>query len=70
MTVYIKFSKDREILFASFEVRLNNLTSPEQIVLECRWTDFIQRIVEFGNAVILRNFQYTLQMEDKFSHAI
>ena len=70
MTVYIKFSKDREILFASFEVRLNNLTSPEQIVLECRWTDFVQRLVEFGNAVILKNFEYRLQMEDKLSHAI
>jgi hypothetical protein len=64
MTAYIKFSKDREKLFASFDVRLNNLTSPEQIVLECKWTDFVQRLVEFGNGAILRNFQFRLQMED------
>jgi len=61
----ISFSKDKDILSASFKVRLKNLTSAEQVVLECEWTDYLQRIVDFGNTGILRNFHYRLEMEDK-----
>ena len=64
MTADISFSKDKDILSASFEVRLKNLTSAEQVVLECEWTDYLQRIVDFGNVAILKNFHYRLEMED------
>ena len=65
MTADIRFSKDKDILSATFNVRLKNLTSAEQVVLECEWTDYLQRIVDFGNKAILRNFRYRLEMEDK-----
>ena len=65
MTANISFSKDKDILSATFNVRLRNLTSAEQVVLECEWTDYLQRIVDFGNKAILRNFRYRLEMEDK-----
>jgi hypothetical protein len=65
MTANIRFSKDKDILSASFEVRLKNLTSAEQVVLECEWTDYLQRIVDLGNTAILKNFRYKLEMEEK-----
>ena len=65
MTADIRFSKDKDILSATFNVRLRNLTPAEQVVLECEWTDYLQRIVDFGNKAILRNFHYRLEMEDK-----
>jgi hypothetical protein len=34
-----------------------------QIIIETRWTDFLQSLVEFGNSNLLQNFQYRLEME-------
>ena len=65
MTADISFSKDKDILSATFKARLKSLNSAEQVVLECEWTDYLQRIVDFGNKVVLRNFHYRLEMEDK-----
>jgi hypothetical protein len=65
MTAGINFSKDKDILSASFEVRLKNLTSAEQVVAECEWTDHLQRLVDFGNTAILKNFRYRLEMEEE-----
>jgi hypothetical protein len=39
-------------------------SGPAQIVLECEWTDFVQRLVEFGNTAFLKNFKYRLTMEE------
>jgi hypothetical protein len=64
MAADISYSKDTDILSVSFEVRLKKLTSAEQVILECKWTDFLQNVVESGNKAILRNFQYRLEMED------
>ena len=65
MTADISFSKDKDILSASFKVRLKNLSSAEQVVLECEWTDYLQRLVDFGNTAILKNFHYRLEMEEE-----
>jgi hypothetical protein len=65
MTAGINFSKDKDILSGSFKFTLKNLSSAEQVVIECEWTDYLQRIVDFGNTAILRNFHYRLEMEDK-----
>jgi hypothetical protein len=65
MTADINFSKDKDILSTSFKVRLKNLTSAEQVVLECEWTDYLQRLVDFGNTAILKNFHYRLEMEEE-----
>ena len=35
----------------------------DQMVIETRWTDFLQSLVEFGNSNLLQNFQYSLEME-------
>lgn len=35
----------------------------DQIIIETRWTDFLQSLVEFGNSNLLQNFQYRLEME-------
>jgi len=64
MTTNINFSKEKNKLFASFEVNTKNLSSAEHVVVECKWTDFLQRLVDFGNAVFLKNFQLNLEMED------
>ena len=64
MTPDINFSKDKDILSVSFKVRLRNLSSVEQVILECEWTDYLQRIVHFGNTAILKNLRYRLEMED------
>ena len=65
MTADISLSKDKDILSATFNVRLRNLTSAEQVVLECEWTDYLQRIVDLGNTAILKNFRYRLEMEEE-----
>jgi hypothetical protein len=35
----------------------------DQIIIETRWTDFLQSLVEFGNSNLLQNFQCRLEME-------
>jgi len=35
----------------------------DQIIIETRWTEFLQSLVEFGNSKLLENFQYRLEME-------
>jgi hypothetical protein len=35
----------------------------DQIIIETRWTEFLQSLVEFGNSNLLQNFQYRLEME-------
>ena len=64
MTAGISFSKDKDILSASFEVKLKNLSLAEQVALECEWTDYLQRLVDFGNTAILKNFHFRLEMEE------
>lgn len=41
MTADISFSKDKDILSASFKFTLKNLSSAEQVALECEWTDYL-----------------------------
>jgi hypothetical protein len=36
----------------------------QQLILETQWTDFLQRLVDFGNKHYLKNFQYSLVMEE------
>lgn len=35
----------------------------DQLIIETRWTEFLQSLVEFGNSNLLQNFQYRLEME-------
>ena len=35
-----------------------------QIIRECKWTDKIQRLVDYGNANILKSFNLRLEMEE------
>ena len=35
-----------------------------QIIRECQWTDKLQRLVDYGNANILKSFQLRLEMEE------
>lgn len=35
----------------------------EQVIIEARWTDHLQRLVEFGNKNCLRNFSLRLEIE-------
>jgi hypothetical protein len=65
MTAGISFSKDKDILSASFKFTLKNLRTAEQVALECEWTDYLQRLVDFGNTAILKNFHYRLEMEEE-----
>lgn len=64
MTADISFSKDKDILSATFKARLKSLRTAEQVALECEWTDYLQRLVDFGNTAILKNFHYRLEMEE------
>ena len=41
----------------------NQTTAPDQIVIETDWTDYMQRLVDFGNKHYLRNFSLKLEME-------
>ena len=36
----------------------------QQLILETQWTDFLQSLVDFGNKHYLKNFQYSLVMEE------
>jgi hypothetical protein len=36
-----------------------------QILIENRWTDFLQTLVDLGNTNFLRNFRYRLEMEER-----
>jgi hypothetical protein len=46
-----------------FKVEQNRVVS--EILLENRWTDFLQTLVDFGNTSFLRNFQFRLEMEEQ-----
>ena len=35
-----------------------------QIIRECKWTDKIQRLVDYGNANVLKSFNLRLEMEE------
>ena len=35
-----------------------------QIIRECKWTDKLQRLVDYGNANILKSFDLRLEMEE------
>jgi hypothetical protein len=35
-----------------------------QIIQECKWTDKLQRLVDYGNANILKSFHLWLEMEE------
>ena len=43
----------------------NRPTDPEIIAMECIYSDFLTRVVNFGNDHVLHNFSYSLQMEEK-----
>jgi hypothetical protein len=46
-----------------FKVEQNRVVS--EILLENRWTDFLQTLVDFGNTSFLRNLQFRLEMEEQ-----
>ena len=60
----INFPKDKDKLCVIFEVNIKQLSSAEHVVVECKWTDFLQRLVDYGNVNILKSFQLRLKMED------
>jgi hypothetical protein len=64
MTAHINFSKDKNKLFASFEVNIKQLSSAEQVVLECECTDFLQGLLDYCNSHFFKNFKLNLEMED------
>jgi hypothetical protein len=35
-----------------------------QIIRECNWTDKLQRLVDYGNANVLKSFQLWLELEE------
>jgi endonuclease III len=35
-----------------------------QIIQECKWTDKLQRLVDYGNSYILKSFHLRLEMEE------
>jgi len=35
-----------------------------QIIQECKWTDKLQRLIDYGNANVLKNFHLRLEIED------
>jgi len=35
-----------------------------QIIQECKWTDKLQRLVDYGNANVLKSFHLHLEMEE------
>jgi hypothetical protein len=45
-----------------------NITQPDskakQVILECKWTDLLQRLIDFGNSYILKSFHLRLEMEE------
>jgi hypothetical protein len=47
--------------FHSLEKR--QFAKVDKLIIETRWTDFLQSLVEFGNSKLLENFQYRLEME-------
>jgi hypothetical protein len=64
MTVFIKFSKDIDKLYASCEANIKQLSSVEQLTLECECTDYLQQLVDYYNSHVFKNFQLSLKMED------
>jgi len=40
------------------------LTAVEQVIIETRWTDHLQRLIEFGNKNYLKNFSLRLEMDE------
>jgi hypothetical protein len=35
-----------------------------QVLQECKWTDKLQRLIDYGNANLLKSFHLRLEMED------
>jgi hypothetical protein len=50
--------------FHKVATAIRKLTEVEQLNLETSWTHFIQNQVDFGNKHYLKNFQYSLVMEE------
>ena len=39
------------------------LTVAEQVIIENRWTDYLQNLIDFGNNYYLKNFSLKLELE-------
>jgi hypothetical protein len=52
--------KDARIKFFA---KTSRDSAADQIVLETRWTDHVQKLVDFGNKNYLKNFSLRLEME-------
>jgi hypothetical protein len=60
----INFSKDKDKVFVSFEVNIEELSPDDQDVIESDWTDALHLLVDFGNVAVLRNSQLNLEAEE------
>ena len=49
-------SLENKVFHKAIIASLSKLTSADQIIIESKWTDCLQRLVDFGNRHCLRTF--------------
>jgi hypothetical protein len=50
--------------YADLETQEELRQEVRQIIQECKWTDTLQRLVDYGNANVLKSFHLRLEMEE------
>ena len=50
--------------YADIETQEEIRQEVRQIIQECKWTDKLQRLVDYGNSYILKSFHLRLEMEE------
>jgi hypothetical protein len=50
--------------YADIETQEEVRQEVRQIIQECKWTDKLQRLVDYGNSYILKSFHLRLEMEE------
>ena len=63
-------SLENKVFHKAVIASFSELTSTDQINIETKWTDCLQRLVDFGNRYCLRNFSLNLEMENAGEHEL
>jgi hypothetical protein len=50
--------------FQSKYIFQGSISEAEQIAKDCKWTDILTKIVEYGNKHVLSSYEYRIEMED------